>query len=60
MTKLSYRNLRIRAGSRILKTEYWRLRKAIREHLDDVAFHDSIQDRINYFEECLELLDISL
>lgn len=52
--------MRIRACDRILKKEYWKLRKALRERLSDVESHDVIQERINYFEETKERIEISL
>lgn len=60
MSKLTFTQKRIRACDRILRKEYWRLKHAIRERLSDSALHDYIQERINYFEEAKERIEISI
>lgn len=62
MSKLSYIQKRIRACDRILRKEYWNLKHAIRERQqnDTDEYEDSIQERINYYEEALDRLEISL
>lgn len=60
MSKLTFTQKRIRACDRILRHEYWLLKHAIREHLEDVQWQDYIQERINYFEEVKERIEISL
>jgi len=60
MSKLTFTQKRIRACDRILRKEYWRLKRAIRERLTDVEYQDDIQERINYFEEIQEQTEISL
>ena len=60
MTKLSYIQKRIRACDRILRKEYWKLKYAIKYHLRDSQAQDAIQERINYFEEEKDRIEISL
>ncbi len=60
MSKLNFTQKRIRACDRILRKEYWKLKRAIRERLTDVQFQDEIQERINYFEEVQERTELSL
>jgi len=60
MVKLTYTQKRIRACDRILRHEYWVLKHAIREHVEDVKWHDYIQGRINYFEEVKERQEVVL
>ena len=48
--------LRIRACDRILRKLYIQLRT----HMRDIQDDDEIQDKINYWEETKERIDISL
>ena len=62
MTRLTYAQKRIRACDRILKKAYWHLRHSIRERHGAYAieWENRLQERINYFEEVKERIEISL
>lgn len=62
MKKLTYTQKRIRAASRIIRHAEWQLRHSIRENKGPyaIAWEDHLQERINYFEEVKERIDISL
>lgn len=53
MSRLIYSQKRIRACDKILRKEYWLLKRSMKHSPseDVLKNEDNIQERINYFEE---------
>ena len=62
MSRLTFAQKRIRACDRILRKEYWNLKRSMKRPAEPEVLknEDIIQDRINYFEETRERIEISL